>query len=436
VKSYSDESLYTDKAIRTLFLSFEGNDWEAELADFNNTDVEVPANLLVDGKEYPQVGVHFRGMSSFGMVPAGSKRSLNLSLDFVDEDQRLYGRKTLNLLNAHEDPSFLRTVLYLEAAQKYTLAPVANFVHVVINGESWGLYVNAEQFNKEFVEARFPDSKGARWKVPGSPGGRGGLEFVGDDVEAYKRTYQIKSKDRKEDWQALVELCKVLNTTPVEELPAKIEPILNVEGALHFLALDIGLVNSDGYWTRASDYSLYRDSQGVFHVAIHDANETLKPPMGPGMGGPGMGGPGRPNRGGGGSEQGPPRGVGGGAGSGGAGGGRSPAELDPLTGLNDPSKPLRSKLLAVPKYRARYLEILAKINEEILGGDFLRSRIEHYVPMIDPFVKQDTRKLESYEAFQKAVALESETGASGRDMSILDFAKARYEYLKKYLAAQ
>ena len=153
-----------------------------------------------------------------------------------------------------------------------------------------------------------------------------------------------------------------------------------------------------------------------------------------------MGGPGRPNRSGG-RDQGP-RGPGGGDGgreqgprSGGVAG-RSPAELDPLTGLNDPSKPLRSKLLAVPKYRARYLEILAKINEEILGGDFLRSRIEHYVPMIDPLVKQDTRKLESYEAFQKAVALESASGSEGRDMSILDFAKARYEYLKKYLAAQ
>jgi spore coat protein CotH len=434
VKTYPEEPLYTDKAIRTLFLTFEENDWEEELADFNNTDVDVPADLLVDGKRYPRVGVHFRGMSSFGMVPAGSKRSLNLSLDFADQDQRLYGRKTLNLLNAHEDPSFLRTILYLEAAQKYALAPVANFVHVVINGESWGLYVNAEQFNKEFIEARFSDAKGARWKVPGSPGGRGGLEYFGDELDAYKRTYQIKSKDRKEDWVALIELCKTLNTTPVEDLPSKIEPMLNVEGVLHFLALDIGLVNSDGYWTRASDYSLYRDSQGVFHVAIHDANETLKPAMGPGMGGPGMGGPGmggpgmggpgRPNRGGGNRESGPRGGA-----------MRSPVELDPLTGLDDSSKPLRSKLLAVPKYRARYLEILAKINEEILGGDFLQSRIEHYVPMIDPYVKQDTRKLESYEAFQKAVETDLSGRIDGRDMSILDFAKARYEYLKKALAA-
>ena len=31
------------------------------------------------------------------------------------------------------------------------------------------------------------------------------------------------------------------------------------------------------------------------------------------------------------------------------------AQLDPLVGLNDPSKPLRSKLLAVPALRQKYL---------------------------------------------------------------------------------
>ena len=57
-----------------MFLEFENADWEAELADFNNTDVEVPAMVTVDGKTYPHVGVHFRGMSSFFTVRAGSKR--------------------------------------------------------------------------------------------------------------------------------------------------------------------------------------------------------------------------------------------------------------------------------------------------------------------------------------------------------------------------
>jgi molybdopterin-biosynthesis enzyme MoeA-like protein len=51
----------------------------------------------------------------------------------------------------------------------------------VINGESWGVYVSVQQFNKDFVKEWFETTKGARWKVPGSPGGRGSLAYLGDD---------------------------------------------------------------------------------------------------------------------------------------------------------------------------------------------------------------------------------------------------------------
>lgn len=87
------------------------------MAAFTNTDVEVPATVIVDGTTYKDVGVHFRGASSFMMVPAGSKRSLNLSFDFGDKKQRLHGYRTVNLLNANSDPTFVRTVLYSEIAQ-------------------------------------------------------------------------------------------------------------------------------------------------------------------------------------------------------------------------------------------------------------------------------------------------------------------------------
>ena len=112
VKSYPTAPVYDPATIRTVFLQFEETDWEQELAAFNNTDVDVPAAATIDGKVYKDVGVHFRGMSSYFMVPEGRKRSLNLSFDFADEKQQLGGYKTLNLLNAAGDPSFLRAVLY------------------------------------------------------------------------------------------------------------------------------------------------------------------------------------------------------------------------------------------------------------------------------------------------------------------------------------
>ena len=247
VKSFPDAPLYQPDIIRTFFLRFEDSDWEKELAEFKNTDVEVPATLTVDGKTYSDVGVHFRGMSSFGMVGEGQKRSLNLSMDFAEKNQNLHGYRTLNLLNSHEDPSFLRSVLFYDIAREYLPAPKANFARVVINGESWGIYVNVEQFNKDFLNEWFHTTKGVRWKVPGSPGGRGSLAYLGDNPADYKDIYEIKTKDDPKAWSDLIRLCKTLNETPPQSLEKALSGLLDIDGALKFIALENSLINNDGY---------------------------------------------------------------------------------------------------------------------------------------------------------------------------------------------
>jgi hypothetical protein len=63
--------LYAPDTVRTIFFEFENADWEQELAAFKDTDVEVPATMIVDGRRYDRVGMSFRGNSSFMMVPEG-----------------------------------------------------------------------------------------------------------------------------------------------------------------------------------------------------------------------------------------------------------------------------------------------------------------------------------------------------------------------------
>jgi spore coat protein CotH len=419
VKSHPSAPLYDLGTLRTIFLQFENADWEQELAAFNNTDVEVPATAIVDGKTYKDVGVHFRGASSYMMVPEGSKRSLNLTFDFVDEKQLLGNYRTLNLLNANGDPTFVRTIVYSEIARQYIPAPKTNYMRLVINGESWGVYVNAQQFNKDFTRDYFKSTRGARWKVPGRPGGRGGMEYLGEDASAYTRTYEIKTKDDPKSWAALIKLFRLLNETPVDTLEAALNPIVDIDGALRFLALDVALVNSDGYWTRASDYSIYQDEKGRFHVIPHDMNEGLADEGGRGFGPPPGFGPGGPGRGG------PPDGMfGPGPGRGGRGmfGGAS-ADLDPLVGLDDTTKPLRSKLLAVPALRERYLSYVHEIALKHLDWKTLGPRVQQYQALIAADVKADTRKLYSFEAFQ--------TGTDGEERSLKSFVEKRRAFLLK-----
>ena len=414
VKTPDTAALFAPNILRTLFLDFDTEDWEAEMTDFHGTDVEMPATLTVDGVKHPGAGVHFRGASSYFMVKTGRKRSLNVSLDFTDKKQRLDGYKTLNLLNAHDDAAFLGPVLYSHIARQYLPAPKANLVRVVINGESWGVYVNQQQFDKDFVQENFRTEKGVRWKVRGSPMGGGGLDFIGDDVAEYKKHYDMKSNGDDEDWKALVELCLTLSETPADQLEAALAPILDIDGALWFLAVDNALINCDGYWIRASDYSLYRDKAGKFHVIPSDMNEVFRTPQGPGMGrGPGRGGP--PGFGGG---MQPVKGV----------------ELDPLTGLDDAKKPLRSRLLAVPALRERYLAHIRTIANDWLDWQKLGPLVAQYRALLEKEIEADTRKLTTFPAFQKATAdapAESGEPAGRRQgtMSLRAFADQRREYL-------
>ena len=410
VISHTDAKFYDINVLRTIFLEFENDKWEKELEVFKPTDVEVPATMTVDGKKYKQpVGVSFRGASSFFMIPAGLKRSFNISVDFVDKQQRLYSYKTLNLLNCNGDPSMMSSALYSYLCGKKIATPKANFVKVVVNGESWGLYVSSQQFNKVFTKENFSSAKGARWKASGSPRGDGGLRYFGEELEPYRRRYEIKSRDEEKSWHELIQLCKVINETPQDQLEEALEPILDVDGALWFLAVDIVLVNSDGYWTRASDYNIYKDPAGKFHILPHDMNEAFRL----GRGGRGGGQPpkGRDDKGGR-----PPRG--------GFGRGGGPT-LDPLNGLDNSRMPLRSVLLNHPKYQKRYLQYVKEL-AVMLQWKNLGPNVKQIRELLKDEVARDTRKLFSNKAFLDATQPEK---PSEESRSIRRFLEQRSQFL-------
>ncbi len=365
VKSYpASVSLFDADTLRTLFLEFEDADWEKQLAAFHRSDVLVPAKLIVDGKTYRDVGVHFRGNNSFSMVSDGWKRSLTLAFDFVHPKQNVNGYRGLHLLNCNQDPTMLRSVLYCEVARHYFPAPKANFLRVVLNGESWGVYANQQKFDKEFVRDFFHTTKGGRWRSPNDSTG-GGFGYLGKDVALYKRWYAIKSKDDLKAWSDLIHLCKVLDQTPPERLVKALEPILDLDNVLAFLALDYTLINNDGYWNDGADFNIYLDGKGRFHILPHDANEGFRP-----------------------------------AGHGGSGAG---VKLDPFVATTDVHKALRHKLLAVPELRTRYLRYVKDIAENWLDWKRLGPIVEKYRTLIAADVRTDTHKHFSTAEFTTSV---------------------------------
>ena len=397
-----DPDLYDANTLRTLYLRFHDADWYEQLGDFYRTDVDVPADLIVDGKVYQSVGIRFRGSSSYFTVQ-NEKKSFNIAVDYGDDRQRLYGYKTLNLLNGHSDPSFLREILYSRIARNYIPAPKANFVKLVINGESWGIYVNSQQFNKDFLDEWFGTKGGVRWKVP--PGRDSGLVYNGDQPAAYQQSYQLKTRveEAPNAWQDLIELCEVLESTPDDQLESKLSTILNIDRALWFLALDNVFIDNDGYFSRASDYALYQDPKGRFHLLPHDSNETFR-----------FAGGGGPN-----SWQ------------------TDGQMLSPVSQENDMMRPVISRLFAIPHLRARYLAHIRTIADKWLDWDVLQPIIAEYQSLVDAEVKADNKKLYTYEAFATSqIKDHGGGGGSGRGgrgrratPSFKRFIEERAEYL-------
>jgi hypothetical protein len=129
------------------------------------------------------------------------------------------------------------------------------------------------------------------------------------------------------------------------------------------------------------------------------------------------------------------RGIGGRGGEAGGRGGQASAELDPLIGLGDATKPLRSKLLAVPSLRERYLGYVKQIAEKDLDWKTLGPIVAANRALIEKPLEADTRKLSSIAEFRKATADQAPAAAAGarrEPMNLRTFADKRRAYLLGY----
>jgi hypothetical protein len=109
-------------------------------------------------------------------------------------------------------------------------------------------------------------------------------------------------------------------------------------------------------------------------------------------------------------------------------------KLDPLVAANDLNKPLLSKLLAAPSLRARYLGYIRDIAEKWLDWNKLGALAQQYHSLIAADVKADTRKLDSFEAFEQGLAGDSKEQSSrgpAQGISLKRFAEQRRAFLLK-----
>ncbi|MBI2839996.1 MAG: CotH kinase family protein [Acidobacteria bacterium] len=281
-------AFFDDPGVHEIRLTFADEGWYGKLYDSHANDSDdpyFPASFAGEGVAIPQIGVRFKGNSSFMGAGTSVKRPFKLDFDAYDDDARFFGIAKLNLHNGFRDPSMLREKLFLDFAGRFVPAPRATFVRLVVNGTYWGLYTAVEQVDSTFVRSRFgSDEDGNLFKGQASDEGGGDptadfgsdLTYLGADPTEYKKYYQLKTNEAIDDYSQLIKLIDVLNNSAPPSFPKNLEPLLDVRETLYSLALNNLFVNLDSYNGSAHNYYLYqRDDTGAFSHIFWDTNEAF-----------------------------------------------------------------------------------------------------------------------------------------------------------------
>ena len=147
--------LYDIDEVQEFRLYFAESNWD-DLLDtlfLAGEDERLTGDLTINGTLIPDVGVRYKGYSSYGSDRV--KNPFNIKLNHVHAGQRYQGVDKLKLSNVIQDPSFVREALSYEVARKYMPASRANYARVYVNDVYIGLYTNVESVNAEFTDLHF-----------------------------------------------------------------------------------------------------------------------------------------------------------------------------------------------------------------------------------------------------------------------------------------
>ena len=362
------DGLYDETKVEEIRIYFPQTNYWTLLTQYYNSKTDIPATLKYKGITLDSVGVRFKGQTSYFMNNS-QKKSFNISTDYVRDDQKLEGYKTLNLDNSWADPSFMREVLYYRLIRKHSPAAKANFVRLYINDQDWGIYQNVQQLNKDFLEEWYENNDGVniRADVPdGSstgPGGGGGqwgdgkaaINYLGTDTALYQKYYTLKSSGRNDPWQQLIKACNVLNNSGAN-LETEAPKVFDIDKILWHLACEIAFGDDDSYVYKGKmDYYMYQDEvTGRWATYDYDANSTLL---------------------------------------------TSHVSWSAFYNETKVNYPLLNKLLAVPAFRQRYLAHMRTIITDLFDESKVNALITSYDGLIRTGVFADTKKPTSNNAY-------------------------------------
>ena len=221
------------------------------------------------------IGFRLRG----NFTRQAAKKSFKISFNTYEPGRKYFGVEKLNLNGLQNDPSASRAKFCADVARQLGLPAIrSNHVQLFINGNFYGVYLNVEQIDEEFVQKRYGNKSGNLYKClyPAD------LNYKGNDPDLYKeefwgrRAYELKTNELADDYEDLAQFVNILNNTSITNLPCELEKVFNVDRYLKNLVFDILTGNWDGYAHNMNNYYLYHNiSTNRFEYIPYDLDNSF-----------------------------------------------------------------------------------------------------------------------------------------------------------------
>jgi len=219
----------------------------------------IKARAEIAGHEIADVGLRFKGNSTFLFTRGTLKRPFKLDFDRYNKQGEFLGLKKLNLNNNATDPTQIREALSYQiyrdagvAASRTCFARVFLTITGRIENEYLGMYTIIEQVDRRLLNRWFGGKEGLIVKPE-----RSILPHLGDKWnERYDASYHPKTEVTSEHSAALIGLAELLRNNDSKAFEAGIPKVLDVDQFLNYVAVSVIIANLDSPLNLPHNYYL------------------------------------------------------------------------------------------------------------------------------------------------------------------------------------
>ncbi len=234
--------------------------------DDNANEMRVPCDIVWDGIKLPNAGIKKKG--GIGSVAKiAMKTGWSIKFDEFVAGQTFHDLDKILLNNAKQDPSFLNEHLGYEISRLAgIIAPRTAHAAVTFNGTSYGVYVIAEAFDRDFLRRNFGEmnDSGNLYEGPVR------VDFVTNQMGVELKDEILEKRSRAD----LVALAAAIARPIDPTWTANVRTLIDLDGFITYYAIESCLAHWDGYSWNQNNYYLYNDpARGKFVMMPHGMDQ-------------------------------------------------------------------------------------------------------------------------------------------------------------------